>query len=1213
MSWFDKLFGESSEKTEHTQDQTHEDDVYRRPRGKFRFPLNVENIKKAEHHRTLDNVNDAQITDDKHEYIEPVQPRRETYIAQNESVNTEEIRASFSSDYVPRRERRRGRNSEQQSFHTRRTESLSNNEAIDRYQPKTRLNDTPKYTSYQPKDKRNSIHKANNTQTFSEKQYSVHQPKFKASVVPSAIYGTKPRKDPASLKQPIQPLHGKKTVEARPATPTHRKEDNTVNIENVYASQIVAEIRREREKKLQRKKAFEQERELKKLQELEISSMMGEEKSDVEYVHAEPETTEFDERVTIIEEDVVVHEPVINHIDLTEDSKEDVSEIEEHEIEESIDETEAITISEGERYTYSTKTPFNPANAERLTIIEAAEEQSYEDETADDGKEEIAEVEEVTLLERDVETLEQTSTEDEFLDENVTFEPLEEQRIEIDDDDYEMIDEDIEYKEEESEEVISETTDVYTAHSKSLEPILEPDFKQMSEVDVVVSGDSEYEAVDENSLEPVIPLIETEEDTEVFDELDATEEKDVIDKLDTTKAHASFEPVLTPENTEEVTLPELTIDDSDQLDETNEAEQSVVTGNINQHLSSGHYVQVENNEIKANIRDHQLQAVISSAQQPKKKVSPFNVVMTPSDKRRLLDKKRQAENQLSQNIQQNEVKDHLNAVEQTDVAEDVTIADDIQQSFEQQGTAEENIVQQDHNAVEEVKETEEVDKDIETVEEENISTTVTASQPQSNQIVSNNGYPVKKEPTKRIGPKYLLPPVSLLNPEDKVERDETWVEEHKAQLDDAFYHFNVPAKVENVVVGPSVTRFELSVEKGVKVSRITNLQDDIKMALAAKDIRIEAPIPGTSLVGVEVPNVETRNVNLSEVLFSKKMKFAESKLTVALGARINNEPMIMDLAKMPHGLIAGATGSGKSVCINSILVSLLYRNNPNELKLLLIDPKMVELAPYNDLPHLIAPVITDVKAATESLKWVVEEMERRYKIFADIHVRNITAYNQKVSYVERLPKIVIVIDELADLMMMSPQDVEHAIARIAQKARAAGIHMILATQRPSVNVITGLIKANVPTRIAFMVSSAVDSRTIIDSGGAEKLLGNGDMLYLGNGMNKPIRIQGNFVSDEEIDAVVQYVKTQGEPNYLFQEKELLKKVSETPKDELFNEICDFMIDEGHISTSQIQRRFQIGYNRAARIIDQLEEMGYVSGQNGSKPRAVLITEKQAEY
>lgn len=1187
MSWFDKLFGESSEKTEDTHDQTHEDDVYHRPRGKFRFPLNVENIKTAEHHRTLDNVNETKITDHKHEYIEPVQPRRETYIAQNESVNTEEIRASFSSDYVPRRERRRGRNSQQQSFHTRGTESLSNNEVIDRYQPKTRLNDAPKYTSYQPKNNRSSIHKTNSAQTFSEKQYSVHQPKFKASVVPSAVYGTKPRKDPSSLKQPIQPIQGKKTVASRPANPTHRKEDNTVNIENVYASQIVAEIRREREKKLQRKKAFEQERELKKLQELEISSMMREDKSDVEYFHAKPETTEFDERVTIIEEDGVAHEPVINHIDLTEDSEEDimaidVSEIEEHEIEESIDETEAITISEGERYTYSTKTPFNPTNAERLTIIEAAEE-SYEDETAEDGKEEIVEVKEVTLLESDVETLEQTSTEDEFLDENVTFEPVEEQLIEIDDVSYEMIDEDIEYKEDESEEVTIETTDVHTTHSKSLEPILEPDFKQTSEVDEVVS---EAEAVDEGSLEPVIPFIETKEDTEAFVELDAIEETDVIVELDTTKAHASFEPVLIPENTEEVTQPELTIDESDQLDETNEAEQSVVTGNINQHLSSGQYVKVENNEIKANIRDHQPQAVISSAQQPKKKVSPFNVVMTPSDKRRLLDKKRQAE---------------------------YSPAVDIQQSFEQQGTTEENIVQEDHNLVEEVKEIEEVDKDIETVKEENISTTAIASQPQSNHIVSNNGYPVKKEPTKRIGPKYLLPPVSLLNLEDKVERDEMWVEEHKAQLDDAFYHFNVPAKVENVVVGPSVTRFELSVEKGVKVSRITNLQDDIKMALAAKDIRIEAPIPGTSLVGVEVPNVETRNVNLSEVLFSKKMKFAESKLTVALGARINNEPMIMDLAKMPHGLIAGATGSGKSVCINSILVSLLYRNNPNELKLLLIDPKMVELAPYNDLPHLIAPVITDVKAATESLKWVVEEMERRYKIFADIHVRNITAYNQKVSYVERLPKIVIVIDELADLMMMSPQDVEHAIARIAQKARAAGIHMILATQRPSVNVITGLIKANVPTRIAFMVSSAVDSRTIIDSGGAEKLLGNGDMLYLGNGMNKPIRIQGNFVSDEEIDAVVQYVKTQGEPNYLFQEKELLKKVSEAPKDELFNEICDFMIDEGHISTSQIQRRFQIGYNRAARIIDQLEEMGYVSGQNGSKPRAVLITEKQAEY
>ena len=327
-----------------------------------------------------------------------------------------------------------------------------------------------------------------------------------------------------------------------------------------------------------------------------------------------------------------------------------------------------------------------------------------------------------------------------------------------------------------------------------------------------------------------------------------------------------------------------------------------------------------------------------------------------------------------------------------------------------------------------------------------------------------------------------------------------------------------------------------------------------------------------------------------------------------MGYRINNEPLLMDIAKTPHALIAGATGSGKSVCINSILISLLYKNHPEELRLLLIDPKMVELAPYNDLPHLVSPVITDVKAATQSLKWAVEEMEKRYKLFAQYHVRNITAFNKKAPYEQRMPKIVIVIDELADLMMMAPQEVEQSIARIAQKARACGIHMLVATQRPSVNVITGLIKANIPTRIAFMVSSSVDSRTILDSGGAERLLGYGDMLYLGSGMNKPIRVQGTFVSDEEIDDVVDFIKQQREPEYLFEEKELLKKTQSQAQDDLFDDVCEFMVNEGHISTSLIQRHFQIGYNRAARIIDQLEQLGYISGANGSKPRDVYITE-----
>ncbi|MCY1049183.1 DNA translocase FtsK, partial [Mammaliicoccus sciuri] len=493
----------------------------------------------------------------------------------------------------------------------------------------------------------------------------------------------------------------------------------------------------------------------------------------------------------------------------------------------------------------------------------------------------------------------------------------------------------------------------------------------------------------------------------------------------------------------------------------------------------------------------------------------------------------------------------------------------------------------------------------------NINKTQT-SNIQETENESNTEQNESNQAVKRKGPSYVLPPVSILDDLVEEEDNSEWLEEKKKELDEAFYHFNVPAHVVNMIQGPTVTRFELSVEKGVKVSRITALQDDIKMALAAKDIRIEAPIPGTSLVGIEVPNQSPKKIPLGQMITSKPFQQAESKLTVAMGFKINNEPLLMDIAKTPHALIAGATGSGKSVCINAILTSLLYKNHPDELKLLLIDPKMVELAPYNNLPHLVAPVITDVKAATASLKWAVEEMERRYKRFAELHVRNITAFNKKANYEQRMAKIIIVIDELADLMMMSPQEVEQSIARIAQKARACGIHMILATQRPSVNVITGLIKANVPTRISFMVSSSIDSRTILDVGGAEKLLGNGDMLYLGNGMNKPIRVQGAFVSDDEIDETVENVSSQMNPNYLFKEETLLKKVNEQPADALFDEVCEFMLNEGHISTSLIQRHFQIGYNRAARMIDNLEERGYISGPNGSKPRDVLITKDMIE-
>ncbi|MGM0853559.1 MAG: DNA translocase FtsK [Bacillota bacterium] len=457
---------------------------------------------------------------------------------------------------------------------------------------------------------------------------------------------------------------------------------------------------------------------------------------------------------------------------------------------------------------------------------------------------------------------------------------------------------------------------------------------------------------------------------------------------------------------------------------------------------------------------------------------------------------------------------------------------------------------------------------------------------------------------------YLMPPVSK-------EMSEEWLDSQRILLDETLHNFNVRAKVVNVTQGPSVTRFEVQPEPGVKVNKITNLSDDIKLSLAARDIRMEAPIPGKHTIGIEVPNRESRPVCISEVIASPEFQEPSSPLTAALGLDISGQPIVTDLSKMPHGLIAGATGSGKSVCINSILVSLLYKASPDELKMLLIDPKMVELAPYNRIPHLVSPVITDVKAATAALKWAVEEMERRYELFAHTGVRDIKRFNELAKrnkqYSDMLPYLVIVIDELADLMMMSPADVEEAICRIAQKARACGIHLIIATQRPSVDVITGLIKANVPTRVAFSVSSSVDSRTIIDGSGAERLLGKGDMLFLENGSSKPVRLQGTFVSDDEIDDIINHVREQREPDYLFQQDELIKKAQVTEEeDELFLEACEFVVDQGGASASGLQRRFRIGYNRAARLMEMMESNGIISESRGSKPRDVLISESELE-
>lgn len=478
------------------------------------------------------------------------------------------------------------------------------------------------------------------------------------------------------------------------------------------------------------------------------------------------------------------------------------------------------------------------------------------------------------------------------------------------------------------------------------------------------------------------------------------------------------------------------------------------------------------------------------------------------------------------------------------------------------------------------------------------------SQEQQKQIVP-------EQPNKQL-------PYHLLNdPEQKSNDDQLWVSSQQELLEETLKHFNVRAKVVNATQGPSVTRFEVQPELGVKVSKVRNLSDDLKLNMAAKDIRIEAPIPGKNTIGIEVPNLKSQMVGLQEIFETESFKQSTSPLTIALGLSVEGLPMITNISKMPHGLIAGATGSGKSVCINTILISLLYKANHQDVKFLLIDPKMVELAPYNGIPHLVSPVITDVKAATAALKWAVNEMEERYEKFVQEGVRDIERFNEKMKkqnrVTEKMPFIVIVIDELADLMMISPQDVEDAISRIAQKARACGMHLLVATQRPSVDVITGLIKANIPTRIAFSVSSQVDSRTIIDNAGAEKLLGKGDMLFVENGAGKSIRLQGAFVSDEEIERVTSHARSIAPANYLFEQEQLLEQMTvDEEEDVLLHQAIEFVLNQNSASTSLLQRQFKIGYNRAARLIDSLEHKGIISQQNGSKPRDVLVSKAQME-
>ena len=486
----------------------------------------------------------------------------------------------------------------------------------------------------------------------------------------------------------------------------------------------------------------------------------------------------------------------------------------------------------------------------------------------------------------------------------------------------------------------------------------------------------------------------------------------------------------------------------------------------------------------------------------------------------------------------------------------------------------------------------------------------TPAQPKQASVISD----VSGEEKQAAGG-YERPALTLLPApiSENTEQVTTWVSEQATKLDETLKSFRVDAQVVNWTIGPAVVQFEVKLGRGVKVSKITNLTDDLQLALAVRDVRIEAPIPGKSSVGIEIPNRYARPVNLAEVLGSQAFLEAKSPLTVALGVDLFGNPQVTDLQKMPHGLIAGATGSGKSVFINSMLVSLLYKASPAEVKLILIDPKAVEMAPYQGIPHLLAPVISDAQAAAAALKWVVAEMERRYELLVAAGVRNIEGFNTRAEesgqYGLKLPYIVVVIDELADLMLVASSEVQDYIARITAKARAAGIHLIVATQRPSVDVVTGTIKNNIPTRIAFMVSSQVDSRTIIDTAGAERLLGRGDMLYLGNGSSQPVRLQGTYIGDE-IDQVTDFVRSQGQPKYAFDPENLKKKLTEDEKqDKLFPRILDYIVNEEAISTSKLQREFSIGFNRAAGIIDQLEEKQYISRSNGSKPRKVFLTQE----
>ncbi|MEK4411742.1 DNA translocase FtsK [Bacillus sp. FSL L8-0642] len=780
-------------------------------------------------------------------------------------------------------------------------------------------------------------------------------------------------------------------------------------------------------------------------------------------------------------------------------------------------------------------------------------------------------------------------------------------------------------------EVIAEAEEVEviaeTEESEEVEVIAETE--ESEEVEVIAETEEleEVEIITETEeLEEVEIIAETEESEEV-EVIAEAEELEKVEVITETEALEEAEPVALEETQQEMVLNEA-IEQTNEFIHVAEAEEQakkdvqsfadVLIAEEQRVVEEAPIAEEQPVVEEAPIAEEQpvVEEAPIAEEQPivqkeepkreKKRHVPFNVVMLKQDRTRLMERHAARVNAMQSSMSERVENKPVQQVEETPVPQ-------VEEKPMQQVVVEPQVEEKPMQQV--VVEPQVEERSMQQVVAEQVQKPISSTEVQEKAYVVNQRENDMRN-VLQTPPTYAIPPLTLLSIPQQAALDNTeWLDEQKELLDTTFNNFHVGAHVINVSQGPAVTRFEVQPDPGVKVNKITNLSDDIKLSLAAKDIRIEAPIPGKSAIGIEVPNKESKPVFLREILRSPVFTKSESPLTVALGLDISGDPIVTDIRKMPHGLIAGATGSGKSVCINAILTSILYKAKPHEVKLMLIDPKMVELAPYNSVPHLVAPVITDVKAATAALKWAVEEMERRYELFAHAGARDLTRYNTIVSGREipgeTLPYIVIVIDELADLMMVAPGDVEEAICRIAQKARACGIHLLVATQRPSVDVITGLIKSNIPTRIAFTVSSQVDSRTIIDIGGAEKLLGRGDMLFLGNGTSKPVRVQGVYVSDDEIEKTVDHVRKQMKPNYLFKQEDLLAKTEQAEsEDELFFDACQFVVEQGGASTSSVQRKFRIGYNRAARLIEEMESQGIISEGRGTKPRDVLISEDE---